>query len=462
MATVGLNFGSPTGGQGFDVTTTVNSILGIQSAIEAPWKAQIASLQAQDTQLTSLGTDLASLASALSPLTDFEGLFSAKQGSSSNPDVLTLTSAGTSAVAGSHTIVVTSLAQTSSAFSAVVVNPSDVLTGTLSIQIGPVVAGSAGTPVPIASGGETLAQLSATINGGSYGVTASVITSTAGSRLSLVSNTGGKAGLVTVTPGLTDSSLTVPAAVGFPDGQEGLDAVLTVDGLKTTSASNTVTGAIPGVTFQLLSSPPDTQVQVLVTNDNNSIETAAQSLVTAYNKIVSDIKTQEGNDSTGTPEPLFGSPTLSLLQTQLSQALYATTTGTGGISSLDQIGITSQEDGTLSLDTSTLDSALNSNYTGVQGYFQNLDSFGYNLNSTLENLSSTNPTGAIFLSLAQDKTEEGSLATSVTTEDASIAAQKITLTAELNAANEILQGIPDQLNQVAELYNSFTGYNQTK
>jgi flagellar hook-associated protein 2 len=369
-----------------------------------------------------------------------------------------LTSAGTTAAAGSHTIVVTSLAQTSSAFSDVITNASDVLTGTLSIKIG---SGSGpGTSVPIDSGGETLAQLSATINSGSYGVTASVITSTAGSRLSLVSNTGGTAGLVTVTSGLTDPS-TSSTPVGFPVNPPGADAVLTVDGLQTTSASNTVTGAIPGVTFQLLSSPLDTQVQVLVTNDNNSIETQAQSLVTAYNKIVSDIKTQEGNDSTGTPEPLFGSPTLSLLQTQLSQALYATV-GSGSISSLDQIGITSQEDGTLALDTSTLDSALNSNYSSVQGYFQNLDSFGYNLNTTLESLSSTNPIGATYLALRQNSTEEASLNKNIATEDASIATQKITLTAELNAANEILQGIPDQLNQVAELYNSFTGYNQSK
>src|SRR5580698_10787771 len=99
MSTVGISFGSPTSGQGFDVSTTVSQIVSTLQAVETPWKNQLTSLQSQDTALTSIGTDLSALSTAAQSLTDFEGVLAAKQGSSSDTDVLSLTSAGTTAVA---------------------------------------------------------------------------------------------------------------------------------------------------------------------------------------------------------------------------------------------------------------------------------------------------------------------------------------------------------------------------
>ena len=340
MGTVGLNFGSASSGTGFDVTSAVTAILGISSSIEAPWKAQITSLAAQDTAFTSIGTDLASLSTSLTSLTDFDGLFASKQGSSSNTDALTLTSASALATSGSHTVSIISLASTSSNFSDQIVTASDLLTGSLTIAVGPVTTANPGQTVTLPAAGETLAALSAQINAGSaagsYGVTASVVTSPTGSRLSLVSNTSGAAGQLTVTPSLKDGTtpITFPSTIG----QSGVDAVLTVDGLQTSSASNTVTGLIPGVTFQLLADT-STPVQIQITNDNTSIETAAQTFVTAYNQIVTDIKTQEGNTSTGAAEPLYGDPNLSQIQSQLSAALFAGT-ASGAVSNITQLGIT--------------------------------------------------------------------------------------------------------------------------
>src|SRR5579884_2638546 len=114
MGTVGLSFGSPTSGQGFDVTSTVSQIVTNMQAVETPWKNQLSALQSQDTVLSSIGSDLSSLSSALQSLTDFAGVLSEKQGSSSDTSVLQLTSASTSAIAGSHTITVQGLATTSS------------------------------------------------------------------------------------------------------------------------------------------------------------------------------------------------------------------------------------------------------------------------------------------------------------------------------------------------------------
>ena len=151
-------------------------------------------------------------------------------------------------------------------------------------------------------------------------MTASVVTNSDGSSsLSLLSGTSGSAGTLAVTSNITDSSPTL----GYTASVAGLDASLNVDGVDLTSSSNTVSNLIPGLTFQLLSASPKQSdgtlepIQVVIGNNNSGVETAINSMVTDYNALVSAINTQEGNDSSGKPEPLFGSPTLSLIQQQL-------------------------------------------------------------------------------------------------------------------------------------------------
>ncbi len=82
------------------------------------------------------------------------------------------------------------------------------------------------------------------------------------------------------------------------------------------------------------------------------------------------------------------------------------------------------------------------------------------MQSTLDNLGNQAPNGAIYLAQQQNAAEEKSLNSDITNEDALLATQKIQLTDELNTANQILQSIPSQLNQVNEMYSAITGYNQ--
>jgi flagellar hook-associated protein 2 len=452
MGTVGISFGSATSGTGFDVASTVSSILAIQQGIETPWKTQLTSLAAKDTAFTQIGTDLSTLSTAVSALTAFDGVLASKQGSSSDTDVLALSSASTSAVAGSHAITVESLATTSSEHTNEIKNASDVLSGALTIQVGSAKAQT----ITVGSSTNTLASLATAINAGSYGVSASVITDTTGSRLSLVSGASGSAGQLTLTSTLAD--VTTPAAtIAFQQGQAGADATLNVDGIDTTSASNTVTGLIPGVTFQMLA-PSTSPVQVQITNDNGSIETAMQTMATAYNAVATDLKTQEGKTSTGAAEPLYGDPTLSLIQNQLSSALFQGT-ASGSIKSISDLGLEVSETGQLTFTASTLDSALNSHFNDVATFLQSSTGFGEIFSTAVSQVGNTPTSGAVYLALQQDSTEETALNTDVTNQDALIATQKTALTAELNTANEELQAIPQQLNEVNELYASFTGYN---
>jgi len=574
MGAVGINFGAATSGAGFDVTTTVASIVANLQQVETPWNTQLTALKADDTALTSIGTDLSALSTGLQALTDFDGVMVQKDGSSSDTDVLTLTSAGPTATAGSHTIVVSKLAQTSSEYSDPIA-ATDTISGALTIQVG-----TSGTPqtIPVVSGSsDTLATYAAAINAAKIGVSASVISDTSGSRLSLVSDTSGLAGQLTITQGgtvaatagrttaavsiaptasapatdtftlpastselsgnfsyafggapaasvdLGSTPLSLTAAAGALNADAGFagsglvasvsgakliitvttdstgtatidttastlitttpaatyaaladvttptstlnintgltaqDAKLTVDGISVDSSSNTVSTAIPGVTFQLLSTSA-TPVQAEVTNDNADVETAFQTFVSAYNKVLGDLTTQEGNTSTGTPEPLYGNSIVSQLQSALSIAL-TTGAASGSIGSLDQLGITVSNTGTLTYDSSTLNAVLNSNYSDVVGFIQNSGSFGQVLNTTLGNLGSASPTGAITLALAADSSQETAFNDDVTAQNALIATQQASVTTELNTANQVLQSIPQQLDEVNELYSALTGYN---
>jgi flagellar hook-associated protein 2 len=454
MGTVGINFGSATSGTGFDVATTVSSITANLTAIETPWNNQLTSLKAQDTALTTIGTDLSSLSTALNSLTDFEGVLATKEGASSNTNNVEITSASSTAVAGTHTVVVSQLAQTSSEYTDAI-SASDTLSDGLTLKVG----SGAATTINVQSGtSDTLASYAAAINAAGIGVTAAVTSDTTGSRLSLVSDTSGAAGQLTITGSLTDSTTSTTLAMNT--GLTGQDAKLTVDGTAVDSASNSVATAISGVTFQLLTADPDTQVQLTIANDNSDVESAFSTFVSAYNTVVTDLSTQEGNDSSGNPEPLYGQSIISQLQSALSLSLTSGS-ASGSISNLYQLGISVNNDGTLTLDTSTLDSTLNSNYSDVVGFLQNTGSFGQNLSETLLQQGSASPTGAITLQLNSYTTQETTLNDDVTAQNALIATDTTNITNELNSANDVLQEIPEQLNEVNELYNALTGYNDT-
>ncbi len=526
-------------------------------AIETPWKNQLTALQGQDTALTSIGTDLSSLSTAMQSLTDFEGVLSEKQGSSSDTSILQLTSAATSAVTGSHTITVKSLATTSS-YVGSTISAGDTLSGSLTIN---------GKNISIDSTNNTLSSLAGAINSGTYGVTANVITDASGSRLSLVSQTSGASGAISVAGSLTDSNTS--SAVNFSQTQPGADAQLIVDGAPVSSSSNTVTNAIQGVTFQLLSANQSESIQVEITNNNSDVESALNTFVTDYNKVLGDLNTQEGNDSNGNPEPLFGNPTLATIQQSLQSALtflqpanaaassssigksdtltgnISITVGSGaavpvsvpagnqtlaglaaainsastsnnlgitatvitagntqtlsltsatggsagtitvdgsgltdstsgaavtfgspqsnGVTSITQLGVSVNNDGTLALNTDTLNSVLNSNSQDVVSFFQpsgGFTSFGGNFSTVLNNLGTSATNGAINLALQENSTVEKQLNTNISSEESTISAQKTQLTTELNQANFILTEIPQQLQQIDEMYSAITGFNE--
>jgi len=308
--------------------------------------------------------------------------------------------------------------------------------------------------VNVASGA-TLADYAKAINLAGIGVRASVITDSNGSRLSFVSQTSGSAGQLTITGSLSDGS---GNALTMNQGQTGSDAQLTVDGVGVTSSSNTVSGAIPGVSFQLVSADPASTVQVVIANDNSSIETAFNTFVSSYNAVAKELAAQSKVVSGNNAPPLAGTSTLSMLQQALSGALFGGT-NTGSIKSIDQLGLTVAKDGTLSLDATTLESTLNSNFDDVVGFLQNSGSFGQNFKSVVDGLGSSSTRGVVYLAQQENTAKEKALNNSIANEDDRIADFKTRLTSQLTAANQILQSIPAQIDQIDKIYSALTGYN---
>lgn len=562
MGTVGLSFGSPTSGAGFNVSQTVAAIVSNLQNVETPWKNQLTSLESQDTVLSNLGSLFSNLSNDINSLTDFQGVLATKTGSSSDNNVLELTAAAPSATAGTHTVTVKSLAQTSSGYLTPIANASDTLSGSITLQVG-----TSGTPqtITLNSNDDTLAGLAQAINSSGAGVTASVLTDASGSRISLVSGTSGANGNIQVTSSSLVDTSNANAALSYTSTVTGANAQLTVDGVSLQSASNTVTNLIPGVTFQLLA-PSATesdgsleQIQVVIGNDNTAAESTVNQFVSDYNSVVSAINAQEGNTSSGTAEPLFGSPTLSLLQEQLfsnlitqnpngylgpiqnasdtlsgsisiqvgsgtaqtitlnssdntlaglasainsanlgvtanvvtntggtqlelvsaldgangaltvnssiidttTNAAFSYTGGGSDISNLTDLGISVNNDGTLSLDSTSLSSVLNSDYNGVVGFFQNANSWGLSFANALNNDGSSNSTGVLALAEQSNSNVESTLNANISRENELISAQQTSLTLELNSANEILQALPSQLQSANELYSAITGFNES-
>jgi flagellar hook-associated protein 2 len=162
--------------------------------------------------------------------------------------------------------------------------------------------------------------------------------------------------------GITDSSGDFANSL-----QSAQPAIFTLDGIQITRDTNDVSDVLSGVTFDLYSTTPSgTSVSLDIGVDTDAVETALESLVTAYNSYRDFVIDQEATDSTtGTALStaiLFGDGTLRDVSEQLETALNLSV---GGLS-LSSLGLSFNSSNELQLDTSTLESILGSNLSGVE------------------------------------------------------------------------------------------------
>lgn len=428
--------------QGINVQEAVAEALEAEEQPMLQWESQQQTLQTQTTDLNSIESDVTALESSLTALSDPAGALSAMTTTSSDSSIVTATAAN-GATSGNHVVVVNNLATTASWYSATVSDPTAPLTpGSFTIQVGN------GTPtqITVGQGVNSMDDLANDINSLNLGVTANVITDSSGSQLSIVANSSGAANNITISNDTT---------IGFTQAVQGEDASLTVDGIPIDSASNTVTGVVPGVTFNLLSAAPNTPVDVSIEPDTNSAETAISNFVSAYNTVMGDVNTQYQVGANNMEGPLAGDSTLSLLQSDLLSA-GGYTTGSGPVETLADLGITMNDDGTLTLDSATLDNAIQNNFSAVQSFMQGTSSNGFVsfLNNQMNSLTDATD-GAFTVDLQSISNENQDLQNQINNFQTYLQQQQTLLTAEFNQADLALQEIPTEEAQInAELGNN--------
>jgi len=462
---VSLNPSTILSGQGLDVSSLVQQIITSQSGELTVWQNQGTTLAIQDGVLEGIENDLSNLQTAIAALADPAGALTAQAATSSNTSVVTAT-AQSNAVAGTHQIEVNSLATTGTLYSAAVSHPdasflaSGQTSGDIQLQVG----GSSGSTfdIPITQGSnDTLNTLATYINSQSsannWGVTASVVSDATGSRLALESQASGSTGALAIA---NESNTTLTFAA--PEG--GTNASLSIDGVPFSSTSNTVTGAIQGVTLNLLSQSPGNPVQLTIGPDTDQITSAVNNFVSAYNTLVSTINAQYVVDPTGaTPAPPLESDTsLRTLQSSvLNDAAYAlpgatgTSTVNGGLVNLAALGINMNNDGTLTVGANasgeTFAQVVASNPGAVLNFFQNSSGTGFanSFDSDLTNL--TDPTaGPLNVDVTQNEAAQQTLTTNITNFQTQLNNEQTQLTAQYDSVNASLEAYPLLLQEVTE------------
>ena len=365
-------------GSGLDVKSIVAALV---NARKAGPQAQITNKATQTnatlTGLTSLSSVLSSLQSSLFTLTQTSTF--ASFSATLSDSTLGTTSTLASAQPGSYALVVQNLATAQKRASDAYVSTAAVGAGSLTLSVG---ANSSSLSI---SATDTVADIAAKINAASDnpGVTAAVVNGAGGAQLLLSSSKTGVANGFSVSAGSGSSAglSTLASKLNTVGVNEAKDAQLSLDGIAITSASNSVSGAIDGVTINLAATGSTT---LTVSRDNSVATKAVQGFVDAYNSYAKTVGTLSSYDkASGQAGILLGDTTLNSVQRQIASVLSSKVVG-NSIGSLASLGVTRSADGTLALDSTKLASALNSNPSVVQDLFAGPNGYAKRLNTALD------------------------------------------------------------------------------
>lgn len=208
------------------------------------------------------------------------------------------------------------------------------------------------------------------------GVTASVV-KVSSTEYTLVLSSASTGETITATDGggvLASLGVLDDAGAFADELQAAQDAIFSIDGVTMTRDTNDVDDAIEGLTFHLYAvtsetgSDDDTSVTVEVGTNLSDVKEAIVAFVDAYNAYREFALTQQETSSSGGASEesvLFGDGTLRSINSGLADAL--------GISIDDEtlalLGISFEDDNTLTYDEDTLDDALLDGVEAIQALF---------------------------------------------------------------------------------------------
>ena len=364
------------GGSQIDVQSLVSQLV---AADRATPDAQIARDSTKvTTQISAIGQLMGSMSSFRSALSSLKtvDVFSTRSATSSDTTVLTA-SANAKAVPGTYSIDVEQLATaqqiSSKAFGGG--STTTVGTGTLAVTLG-----TKTFNVVVSTDNASLAGIRDSINGAADnpGVRATIVQGSDGAHLVLSSSVTGAANAISVAQSGGDgglAALTYSAASpsNYSIIQAAQDAKLHVANVTVTSATNTVSDAIDGVTLTLkkVTGEDDDPLTLTIGYDKDAVSNRINNFVSAYNALEKQIASLRSyNPDTKAAGPMLGDSLLSGIENELRSSISTNVPGQpAGFQSLSSIGITTQADGTLAADNSKLQTALSGNFDAVGQLF---------------------------------------------------------------------------------------------
>ena len=361
------------------VASSVLTTLGVGSGLDVFKLAQDLTDVEKTPRLNSINSDITSTAASISGYglvasqvallkTAFETLNDADElatttGSSSDTSAITLSSLLGSADTGAYDITVSQLAQDQRMIS------DEYSTTTTTLNASPfdisiAVGNTSTTTTAVTVTDPTPAGVVSAINAASTGVTATLVdTGIAGTNYRIVlSGPTGSEGVFTMTStpdlGFGDSGNTLQAAQ---------NSIINFDGLTVTRGSNEIDDVIVGATMSLTKTT-SSSVRLNIVSDKTTLKTNLENVVSAYNSL-NTLFTELTAGATDDDEAGGLSNDTSLvryLKGQIRSAIFAnSSTPSGGISALRDMGVSLDKSGSLTLNTTTFDTVLAANYDDV-------------------------------------------------------------------------------------------------
>ena len=389
---------SPGIGSNLDVNSIVSQLMSVEQQPLIKIAKQEASYNAKLSAIGGLKGALAAFQTSVQGLSEL-GKFQAFKVSAADSTVVSASGSST-ATPGAYALEISKLAQAQKLASAGQASSTATIgTGTITFDFGTISGGtfdsasgkytgasfaSSGTgtkTVTIDGSNNSLAGIRDAINKAGIGVTASIVNdggaspyrlvlseTATGKASSMKISVAGDAGLQTL---LNHDPSAAPASQGFAETVTAQNAEFKVDGVAISKAGNTVSDVIEGVTLNLAKTNAGSPTTISVTRDTAAVSGAVSQFVSAYNQINATIKQLSAYDAaTKTASVLTGDATLRNIQTQVRGVLTAAIKDSGGAySRLSDIGVTLQKDGTLALDNSKLQKAMDNNFSDIARLF---------------------------------------------------------------------------------------------
>lgn len=376
-------------GSGLDINGLVTQLVEAEAQVPSDrLNRRQSDIQLRLSSYGLLKSNLSAFASSLSALKS-ASTYTSYTSTSSDEDVFTATSSGLTN-ASSYDIDVTALAEnhklsTDPALAAAqFTDVTDTLsTGTLTFKFGTTTYTAPDTYTNFVQNADKAAEtvtitdnslegVRDAINDADIGVSAALIFDGTNYRLTLSSDDTGANNSLQVSVSDDDgddddaaglSLLAFNATANHLEQNDAAtDAELTLNGIGITSASNTVTDSIDGISINLKTIGSAT---LNVEADVGKVKTAVTDFVASYNNYVGTLNTLTSYDpDTGQAGQLNGDGLTRSINTNI-QRLISSRVGAAGtdLTSLVEIGITTNiDDGTLDVDTSVLDQQLADNF----------------------------------------------------------------------------------------------------